>query len=130
MTAMNRLARILATTVTLLGIFNLQFPAPARCLMIAKTATVSCAMPCCAKSRIPLDCPKMEVQAPRDTIITSAPQLSTAFVVLHFVADGLSMRPSNRFTWLGSITEKCRQWLLIYQTPTRAPPHFDFTLPA
>ena len=119
---MKSLLRMLWVSVTVLGLVNFQAPPPANCQMSAGLFSAGCRMPCCPKSKVPLNCPLLKAEAPRDAIGAASPVFSNTLVALHTVRDTLSLRPLALFARLGAAIPAFQHWLRVADSPGRAPP--------
>lgn len=119
---MKSLLRILLVSFTVLSVINFQAPRPANCQMSAGLFSAGCRMPCCPKSQMPLNCPMLKAEAPRDVIGLTAPIFTPTFVALHSVQDLLSHRPLTLVARLGAAIPAFGHWLWDADSPGRAPP--------
>lgn len=115
------LRMMLAVAVTL-GIVNFQSPAKANCQMSSGLVAAACKMPCCAKTRMPLNCPMLKQAPPRDAISLTSEIKPVVLVFLHSLehicASLLAPATQRSEEW----TLSFYRWMFAAEPPGRSPP--------
>jgi hypothetical protein len=121
--------RTLLTFVLFASLAVFQLPSSVSCQMRLGLPTFSCKMPCCKKTTVPVRCPLLKTQAPRDAIAAS-PVHTPPLVSSAWLAGTFEVRPPLHARAISFAVRVVRLVFHHGPPPARSPPSYVILLNA